>query len=71
METPKNCIPVKVVVEKAMRFKHYKPSSQQAKRGIVGRWQEFNGYGWDNCEAPTNWEYFEQPNGNKDFLNSY
>ena len=26
----------------------YKPSSEQFRKGIKGRWQQFNGYGWEN-----------------------
>ena len=51
--TPENCVPVNVYT--TYRFNHYKESSQQFKRGIKGRWQEFNGYGWDNVEAPSVW----------------
>ena len=54
---PDNCVPVTVVIQQTMRFKHYKTSSQQFKKGIKGRWQKFNGYGWDNCEAPKSWKY--------------
>ena len=49
---PDNCLPVYAVKNFTMRFKEYKPSSQQAKRGIIGRWQEHDGYGWTNCEPP-------------------
>ena len=49
---PDNCLPVYAVKNFTMRFKEYKPSSQQAKRGIIGRWQEYDGYGWTNCEPP-------------------
>lgn len=44
-----------VLVQVLMRFKRYKPNSQQYKAGLVGRWQEFNGYGWNNCEPPESW----------------
>ena len=64
-ENPDNCIPVKVVISQTMRFKHYKPSSSQFKAGIVGRWQEFDGYGWSNCAAPDSWEYPKLPDQNK------
>lgn len=50
---PKNCQPV--YAKRLVRYKLYKPQSQQFKRGIKGRWQEFNGYGWDNCEPPVEW----------------
>lgn len=55
---PDNCVPV--VIKKLARYKYYKPNSQQFKRGIKGRWQEFNGYGWDNmAEEPLAWENAE------------
>ena len=57
MNTPENCVPVEVTVKQTMRYKHYSPKSQQFKRGIKGRWQIFNGFGWDNCEAPESWKY--------------
>lgn len=44
-----------VVATELYRYKRYKPASQQAKKGIKGRWQRFNGYGWDNAEAPVEW----------------
>ena len=50
---PENCKPV--LVTSVMRFNYYKESSAQYKRGIKGRWQEFNGYGWSNCDAPHGW----------------
>lgn len=53
VETPENCKPVSVLVD--YRYKHYKESSQQFKRGLKGRWQAFNGYGWDNVDAPSKW----------------
>lgn len=59
METPQDCVPV--VGTEFYRFKHYKPNSQQAKRGIKGRWQRWNGYGWDNSEAPESWKPCEKP----------
>ncbi len=33
------------------RYRHYKHNSQQAKQGLIGRWQEHNGYGWKNCDS--------------------
>ena len=50
---PDNCEIVHVLT--TARFKHYKEGSCQFKRGIKGRWQAFNGYGWDNMEAPELW----------------
>jgi len=51
--TPNNCEIVNVLT--AARFKHYKEGSSQFKRGIKGRWQAFNGYGWDNIKPPEVW----------------
>jgi hypothetical protein len=53
--TPVNCKPVLVNVPTTYRFNKYKESSNQFKKGIVGRWQVFNGYGWDNTKAPESW----------------
>ena len=57
MNTPDDCIPVTVTIKQTMRYKYYKARSQQFKKGIKGRWQTFNGYGWDNCEDPDDWIY--------------
>lgn len=48
-----------------VRFRHYKPGSQQAKRGDIGRWQQMNEYGgWENCPAPLGNEWtLENPFG--------
>lgn len=36
-----------------VRWKPYKPGSQQLKKGIKGRWQSMTEYGgWENCEKP-------------------
>lgn len=59
-EIPNDCQPV--ITTRVMRFKHYMPSSQQFKKGIKGRWQEHNGYGWHNCEAPESWITLEEFN---------
>lgn len=45
---PQNDDPCLVTV--VARYKHYKPQSQQAKAGIVGRWQLHNAYGWNNTD---------------------
>lgn len=41
-----------------MRWTAYKPSSEQARRGVKGRWQRMNEYGgWENTDIePTEWE---------------
>jgi predicted phage-related endonuclease len=35
------------------RFLPYKPNSTEARRGLKGRWQRHNGYGFENCEPPV------------------
>lgn len=52
-QEPKNCEIVQII--RTARFKTYKPQSSQYKSGIRGRWQEFNGFGWSNCETPSFW----------------
>ena len=37
-----------IAIAELYRWKKYKPSSQQARHGIDGRWQRWNGYGWEN-----------------------
>lgn len=38
------------------KYKHYKPNSQERKRGKLGRWQAMNEYGgWNNAEPPHQW----------------
>lgn len=34
----------------SMRWLAYKPSSEQFKKGIKGRWQVHNDYGWTNAD---------------------
>lgn len=52
------------IIRQPMRWRAYKPNSQQARRGIKGRWQALNEYGgWDNVlgfnpDAVT-WEPWE------------
>lgn len=48
-----------------LRFKPYKPSSQQARAGIKGRWQQMNEWGgWDNCPRPLGCEWIPAAEGN-------
>ena len=54
-ELPKDDTPVIGVFENIVRYKRYSTASNQFKSGVVGRWQRFNGYGWDNCEEPNSW----------------
>lgn len=56
VETPPNNTLVIGHYAKLVRYKRYKPNSEQVKRGIEGRWQEWNGHGWTNCEEPDAWE---------------
>jgi hypothetical protein len=45
-----------VEIPRTARYELYKPNSQQFKKGIKGRWQVFNGYGWDNLGYdPSRW----------------
>lgn len=38
------------------RWLAYKPSSEQARRGIKGRWQTMNEFGgWENATPPNEW----------------
>lgn len=53
-QLPENDDPV--AATELYRYKRYKPNSQQFKNGIKGRWQRFNGYGWDNSEPPNEWK---------------
>ncbi len=48
--------PVNVLIQKLMRYKKYKP--QARKQGFPeGRWQEWNGWGWENTEeTPIMWK---------------
>lgn len=52
-DPPKDGTPFYMQTISVLRFKPYKPNSQQAKQGIKGRWQEMNEYGgWENCPHP-------------------
>ena len=46
------------VIKLPLRWLPYHPKSQQSRKGIKGRWQVWNGYGWDNAEveAIDGWE---------------
>lgn len=53
-DAPRDGSPVAVV--SVVRWNAYKPRSEQARRGLAGRWQEFDGYGWRNCtNEPEEW----------------
>lgn len=51
------------VIKLPLKWKPYSPKSQEFKRGIKGRWQIWNGYGFENAdvEAIDGWE--ESANG--------
>lgn len=55
---PADGTPILVHGTETCRFQPYKPASDQARRGIRGRWQKLNEYGgWDNCPSPAGpWE---------------
>lgn len=48
---PDHWIAVQEVV--LYRWLPYKPASSEARRGIKGRWQRHNGYGFENSEPPA------------------
>lgn len=51
---PMDGTPICVRAVSTYRYQPYKPTSEQRKRGIKGRWQEMSEYGgWQNCEAPA------------------
>lgn len=44
-----------VVSHRSVRYLPYKPDGKRQMK-TEGRWQEHNGYGWENCkEPPTGW----------------
>ena len=51
-----------ITVPLPMRWVAYKPSSQQAKHGIKGRWQVCDDYGWKNADF-TPLEFFDHVEG--------
>jgi hypothetical protein len=53
------------------RWQAYKPSSEQFRRGIKGRWQAMNEHGgWDNAKAPDEWATVEQINARRALLDT-
>ena len=50
---PKDGTVITVRSEWSYRFQPYKKTSQEFTRGLAGRWQEHNGYGWQNCADPV------------------
>lgn len=51
---PKDGTPFYARHQSPFRFQPYKANSEQARRGIKGRWQTMNEYGgWDNCPEPV------------------
>lgn len=55
-EAPKDGTPV--VGAELYRFMPYKPDGRRQMRA-EGRWQRWNGYGWDNSEPPQGWQSAE------------
>jgi len=52
-------INVRETVTTCYRWKSYKPNSQERKNGKLGRWQKFNGYGFDGSYSVpdgTEWQ---------------
>lgn len=50
---PKDGTPV--ISFRTVRYLPYKPDGKRQMQS-EGRWQEHNGYGWENCkEEPTQW----------------
>jgi hypothetical protein len=60
---PKDGTVFYTVVRIPMKWKPYKPASQQFKHGIKGRWVQSNGYGgWDvSSYEPIEWECLPEP----------
>ena len=49
-----------VTIHVPIRWLPYKPTSQEVKRGKLGRWQKMNEYGgWENITLPTDWQWSE------------
>lgn len=49
-EPPKDGRAYNTVMQVPVRWKAYKPTSQQARHGIPGRWQQMNEFGgWENA----------------------
>lgn len=43
-----------------IRWRPYKPASQELKRGKMGRWQKMNEYGgWENFNMGADWQWGE------------
>lgn len=48
-EPPKDGADYLAVIIVPVRWKPYKPTSEQARHGIAGRWQQMNEFGgWEN-----------------------
>jgi hypothetical protein len=48
---PKDGTPFLARTEHPVRWRAYKPNSQQFRSGLKGRWQKMNSYGgWDNAD---------------------
>lgn len=55
-----------------MRYMPYKPTSEQFRHGLKGRWQRANEYGgWENCPEPEAWRdhaFAGQPDSAADLI---
>lgn len=44
-----------ILATEAYRWKAYKPGSTKGQLARGGRWQRWNGFGWENAEPPEYW----------------
>lgn len=60
MTTPPRDRVIYAVIRVPVRWLAYKPTSDQARRGVAGRWQSMNEFGgWTNLhpnKPPAQWE---------------
>lgn len=53
-EAPRDGTVIEASFVLSVRYQPYKPSSEQRRKGIVGRWQRLTEFGgWENCDEPT------------------
>lgn len=50
------------LVTVSMRWAGYKPNSEQYRKGIKGRWQIANEYGWENLPGDGPETYLAETN---------
>lgn len=46
-----------IIIATALRWLPYKPSSEQYRKGVKGRWQVANEHGWENVYGDPPTEY--------------